>query len=105
MLPIPSRCAHSGQQESFTEVIIAPLGILEKNSTATSDRTLTFAKGCFKALKSGSVGHTQSLACLLIQDGIDHKESTEEGSRIRHRSDVMGLPTSAITRQASERPS
>lgn len=61
MLPIPSRCAHSGQQESFTEVIISPLGILEKTSPATSNRTLTFVKGCFQALQSGGVGHTQSL--------------------------------------------
>lgn len=40
-----------------------------------------------------------ALACLPIQDGTDRNESTEEGSWIRHRSDAMRLPTSAITRK------
>lgn len=69
------------QQESFTEVILSPLGILEKISTATSNRTLTFVKGCFKGLNSGIVGHIQNLACLLFIRNLQrraHRSGTDQ---------------------------
>lgn len=94
-LPIPSGCAHSGLQESFTEVIISPLGILEKNSTPLPTG-LSLSPWAAQGSEVWQCGHSQALACLPIQDGTDHRKLQKA-----HRPDVMRLPTSAITRQAS----